>query len=170
MMLPLLPRGSVCARDPRSKSGSITTTIRRGRNPRVNVRLAERRLRAVLRAGADGRCGCCSRDPSDDNFVRGHETSKYGAGPIANVLVDDREARAWCSSPGPRRPSSSDEFVRGDPLGHRCSTRARRRRQGSGAARHGAAHDRRGRFDYDPVTYVVASARATTIVFPHYTM
>src|SRR4029077_4268172 len=67
--------------------------FRRGDKARVNVRLAEDGYVVVLRADTDGRGRVLfPLDPTDDHFVRGHETIEVrGRGDREAFYVDDRQ-------------------------------------------------------------------------------
>src|SRR5712671_5649 len=137
--------------------------FQRGDKARVNVRLAEDGYLLVLRADAEGRVRVLfPLDPSDDNFVRGHETIEVrGRGDREAFFVDDREGSGRVLAARSATPFKFDEFVRGDHWDYRVLD-ARQAGDDKEAAlldmvQHMTAE---GRFDYDAVTYVVAAARA----------
>jgi len=77
MMLPLLLSLVLSATDdpPVKVWLNHDNYFERGDKARVNLRLADDGYVLVLRADADGRVRVLfPLDPSDDNFVRGHET------------------------------------------------------------------------------------------------
>jgi len=150
--------------------------FQRGDKARVNVRLAEDGYVLVLRADAEGRVRVVfPLDPSDDNFVRGHETIEVrGRGDREAFFVDDREGSGLVLVARSTTPFKFDEFVRGDHWDYRVLD-ARQ----AGDDKEAALLDMvqrmtaEGRFDYDAVTYVVASARAYydsyyDSYYPHY--
>jgi hypothetical protein len=111
-------------------------------------------------------------DPSSDNFVRGHETIEVrGRGDREAFFVDDREGSGLVLAARSTTPFKFDEFVRGDHWDYRVLD-ARQ----AGDDKEAALLDMvqrmtaEGRFDYDAVTYVVASAQAYyDSYYPHYT-
>lgn len=150
--------------------------FQRGDKARVNVRLAEDGYVLVLRADAEGRVRVLfPLDPSDDNFVRGNETIEVrGRGDREAFYVDDREGSGLVLAARSTTPFKLDEFVRGDHWDYRVLD-ARQ----AGDDKEAALLDMvqrmtgEGRFDYDAVTYVVASARAYydsyyDSYYPHY--
>src|SRR5712692_7026687 len=95
MMLPLLLSLVVSATDdpPVKVWLNHDNYFERGDKARVNVKLADDGYVLVLRADAEGRVRVLfPLDPSDDNFVRGHETIEVrGRGDREAFFVDDRE-------------------------------------------------------------------------------
>ena len=175
MMLPLLLSLVVSATDdpPVKVWLNHDNYFQRGDKARVNVRLADDGYVLVLRADADGRVRVLFPiDPSDDNFVRGHETIEVrGRGDREAFYVDDREGSGLVLAARSTTPFKFDEFVRGDHWDYRVLD-ARQ----AGDDKEAALLDMvqrmtaEGRFDYDAVTYVVASARAYyDSYYPHYT-
>src|SRR5947207_12229574 len=147
--------------------------FQRGDKARVNVRLADDGYVLVLRADAEGRVRVLfPLDPSNDDFVRGHETIEVrGRGDREAFFVDDREGSGLGLAARSTTPFQFDEFVRGDHSDYRVLD-ARQ----AGDDKEAALLDMvqrmttEGRFDYDAVTYVVASARAYyDSYYPHYT-
>jgi hypothetical protein len=176
MLLPLLLSLVVSATDdpPVKVWLNHDNYFQRGDNARVNVRLADDGYLLVLRADADGRVRVLfPLDPSDDNFMRGHETIEVrGRGDREAFYVDDREGSGLVLAARSTTPFKFDEFVRGDHWDYRVLD-ARQ----AGDDKEAALLDMlqrmtaEGRFDYDAVTYVVASARAYyDSYYPHYTM
>jgi hypothetical protein len=178
MMLPLLLSLVVSASDdpPVKVWLNHDNYFQRGDKARVNVRLAEDGYVLVLRADAEGRVRVVfPLDPSDDNFVRGHETIEVrGRGDREAFFVDDREGSGLVLVARSTTPFKFDEFVRGDHWDYRVLD-ARQ----AGDDKEAALLDMvqrmtaEGRFDYDAVTYVVASARAYydsyyDSYYPHY--
>src|SRR5207253_591863 len=146
--------------------------FQRGDNARVNVRLADDGYLLVLRADAEGRVRVLfPLDPSNDNFARGHETIEVrGRGDREAFFVDDREGSGLVLAARSSTPFKFDEFVRGDHWDYRVLD-ARQ----AGDDKEAALVDMvqrmtpDGHFDYDAVTYVVASARAYyDSYYPHY--
>src|SRR6266511_1451058 len=165
MMLPLLLSLVVSATDdpPVKVWLNHDNYFQRGDKARVNVRLGDDGYLLVLRADADGRVRVLfPLDPSDDNFVRGHETIEVrGRGDREAFYVDDREGSGLVLVARSTTPFKFDEFVRGDHWDYRVLS-ARQ----AGDDKEAALLDMvqrmttEGRFDYDAVTYVVTSARA----------
>src|SRR5690349_11000038 len=95
--------------------------FRRGDKARVNVRLAEDGYVVVLRADADGRVRVLfPLDPTDDDFVRGHETIEVrGRGDREAFYVDDRQGSGIVFVARAVAPFKFDEFVRGDHWDYR---------------------------------------------------
>src|SRR2546421_4746753 len=95
MMLPLLLSLVVSATDdpPVKVWLNHDNYFQRGDKARVNVKLADDGYLLVLRADAEGRVRVLfPLDPSNDNFVRGHETIEVrGRGDREAFFVDDRE-------------------------------------------------------------------------------
>src|SRR4029077_5018568 len=175
MMLPLLLSLVVSATDdpPVKVWLNHDNYFQRGDKARVNVRLAEDGYVLVLRADAEGRVRVLfPLDPSDDNFVRGHETIEVrGRGDREAFFVDDREGSGLVLAARSTTPFKYDEFVRGDHWDYRVLD-ARQ----AGDDKEAALLDMvqrmtaEGRFDYDAVTYAVASARAYyDSYYPSYT-
>src|SRR5881409_2067653 len=175
MMLPLLLSLVVSATDdpPVKVWLNHDNYFQRADKARVNVRLAEDGYVLVLRADAEGRVRVLfPLDPSDDNFVRGHETIEVrGRGDREAFFVDDREGSGLVLAARSTTPFKFDEFVRGDHWDYRVLD-ARQ----AGDDKEAALLDMvqrmttEGRFDYDAVTYAVTSARAYyDSYYPHYT-
>src|SRR5882724_3652515 len=174
MMLPLLLSLVVSATDdpPVKVWLNHDNYFERGDKARVNVKLADDGYVLVLRADAEGRVRVLfPLDPSDDNFVRGHETIEVrGRGDREAFFVDDREGSGLVLAARSTTPFKFDEFVRGDHWDYRVLD-ARQ----AGDDKEAALLDMvqrmtaEGRFDYDAVTYVVSSARAYyDSYYPHY--
>ena len=165
MMLPLLLSLVVSVTDdpPVKVWLNHDNYFQRGDNARVNVRLADDGYLLVLRADAEGRVRVLfPLDPSNDNFARGHETIEVrGRGDREAFFVDDREGSGLVLAARSSTPFKFDEFVRGDHWDYRVLD-ARQ----AGDDKEAALVDMvqrmtpDGHFDYDAVTYVVASARA----------
>ena len=175
MMLPLLLSLVVAATDdpPVKVWLNHDNYFQRGDKARVNVKLADDGYLLVLRADAEGRVRVLfPLDPSNDNFVRGHETIEVrGRGDREAFFVDDREGSGLVLAARSSTPFKFDEFVRGDHWDYRVLD-ARQ----AGEDKEAALLDMvqrmttEGRFDYDAVTYAVASARAYyDSYYPHYT-
>jgi len=175
MMLPLLLSLAVAtADDPPVKVWlNHDNYFQRGDKARVNVRLADDGYLLVLRADAEGRVRVLfPLDPSNDNFVRGHETIEVRSrGDREAFYVDDREGSGLVLAARSTTPFKFDEFVRGDHWDYRVLD-ARQ----AGDDKEAALLDMvqrmttEGRFDYDAVTYAVASARAYyDSYYPRYT-
>ena len=179
MMLPLLLSLVVSATDdpPVKVWLNHDNYFQRGDRARVNVRLADDGYVLVLRADAEGRVRVLfPLDPSNDNFVRGHETIEVrGRGDREAFFVDDREGSGLVLAARSSTPFKLDEFVRGDHWDYRVLD-ARQ----AGDDKEAALLDMvqrmtpDGHFDYDVVTYVVNSARAYNdsyydSYYPHYT-
>jgi uncharacterized protein DUF4384 len=176
MMLPLLLSLVVSATDdpPVKVWLNHDNYFQRGDKARVNVRLADDGYLLVLRADAEGRVRVLfPLDPSSDNFVRGHETIEVrGRGDREAFFVDDREGSGLVLAARSTTPFKFDEFVRGDHWDYRVLD-ARQAGDDKEAALLDMAQrmTAEGRFDYDAVTYAVASARAYyDSYYPHYTM
>src|SRR5213592_4324863 len=175
MMLPLLLSLVVSVTDdpPVKVWLNHDNYFQRGDKARVNVRLTDDGYLLVLRADAEGRVRVLfPLDPSDDNFVRGHETIEVrGRGDREAFFVDDREGSGLVLAARSTAPFKFDEFVRGDHWDYRVLD-ARQ----AGDDKEAALLDMvqrmttEGRFDYDAVTYAVASARAYyDSYYPRYT-
>jgi hypothetical protein len=175
MMLPLLLSLMVSATDdpPVKVWLNHDNYFQRGDKARVNVRLADDGYLIVLRADAEGRVRVLfPLDPSNDDFVRGHETIEVrGRGDREAFFVDDREGSGLVLAARSNSPFKFDEFVRGDHWDYRVLD-ARQ----AGEDKEAALLDMvqrmttEGRFDYDAVTYAVASTRAYyDSYYPHYT-
>ena len=180
MMLPLLLSLMVSTTDdpPVKVWLNHDNYFQRGDKARVNVRLAEDGYVLVLRADAEGRVRVLfPLDPSDDNFVRGHETIEVrGRGDREAFFVDDREGSGLVLVARSTTPFKFDEFVRGDHWDYRVLD-ARQAGDDKEAALLDMAQrmTAEGRFDYDAVTYVVAAARAYydsyyDSYYPHYSL
>src|SRR6266436_5819139 len=180
MMLPLLLSLVVSASDdpPVKVWLNHDNYFQRGDKARVNVRLADDGYLLVLRADAEGRVRVVfPLDPSDDNFVRGHETIEArGRGDREAFFVDDREGSGLVLVARSTTPFKFDEFVRGDHWDYRVLD-ARQAGDDKEAALLDMAQrmTAEGRFDYDAVTYVVAAARAYydsyyDSYYPHYSL
>src|SRR6266853_1843432 len=174
MMLPLLLSLAVSVTDdpPVKVWLNNDNYFQRGDKARVNVRLADDGYLLVLRADAEGRVRVLfPLDPSNDNFVRGHETIEVrGRGDREAFFVDDREGSGLVLAARSSTPFKFDEFVRGDHWDYRVLD-ARQ----AGDDKEAALVDMvqrmtpDGHFDYDAVTYAVASARAYyDSYYPHY--
>src|SRR6266702_571257 len=165
MMLPLLLSLVVSVTDdpPVKVWLNHDNYFQRGDKARVNVRLTDDGYLLVLRADAEGRVRVLfPLDPSNDDFVRGHETIEArGRGDREAFFVDDREGSGLVLAARSSTPFKFDEFVRGDHWDYRVLD-ARQ----AGDDKEAALVDMvqrmtpDGHFDYDAVTYVVASARA----------
>src|SRR5256885_6891278 len=165
MMLPLLLSLVVSVTDdpPVKVWLNHDNYFQRGDKARVNVRLADDGYLLVLRADAEGRVRVLfPLDPSNDDFTRGHETIEVrGRGDREAFFVDDREGSGLVLAARSSTPFKFDEFVRGDHWDYRVLD-ARQ----AGDDKEAALVDMvqrmtpDGHFDYDAVTYVVASARA----------
>src|SRR6266704_1898725 len=165
MMLPLLLSLVVSATDDPAVKVWLNhdNYFQRGDKARVNVKFADDGYLLVLRADAEGRVRVLfPLDPSNDNFVRGHETIEVrGRGDREAFFVDDREGSGLVLAARSSTPFKFDEFVRGDHWDYRVLD-ARQ----AGDDKEAALVDMvqrmtpDGHFDYDAVTYVVASARA----------
>src|SRR2546428_178939 len=175
MMLPLLLSLSIATTDdpPVKVWLNHDNYFQRGDKARVNVRLADDAYVLVLRADGEGRVRVLfPLDPSNDDFVRGHETIEVrGRGDREAFFVDDREGSGLVLAARSTTPFKFDEFVRGDHWDYRVLD-ARQ----AGDDKEAALVDMvqgmttEGRFDYDAVTYVVTSARAYyDSYYPHYT-
>src|SRR2546426_1589571 len=175
MMLPLLLSLSIATTDdpPVKVWLNHDNYFQRGDKARVNVRLADDGYVLVLRADGEGRVRVLfPLDPSNDDFVRGHETIEVrGRGDREAFFVDDREGSGLVLAARSTTPFKFDEFVRGDHWDYRVLD-ARQ----AGDDKEAALLDMvqrmttEGRFDYDAVTYVVAAARAYyDSYYPHYT-
>jgi len=123
MMLPLLLSLVVSATDdpPVKVWLNHDNYFERGDKARVNVKLADDGYVLVLRADAEGRVRVLfPLDPSDDNFVRGHETIEVrGRGDREAFFVDDREGSGLVLAARSTTPFKFDEFVRGDHWDYR---------------------------------------------------
>src|SRR5947207_11376336 len=95
--------------------------FQRGDKARVNVKLADDGYVLVLRADAEGRVRVLfPLDPSNDDFVRGHETIEVrGRGDREAFFVDDREGSGLVLAARSTTPFKFDEFVRGDHWDYR---------------------------------------------------
>jgi hypothetical protein len=175
MMLPLLLSLVVSATDdpPVKVWLNHDNYFQRGDKARVNVKLADDGYLLVLRSDAEGRVRVLfPLDPSNDDFVRGHETIEVrGRGDREAFFVDDREGSGLVLAARSTAPFKFDEFVRGDHWDYRVLD-ARQ----AGDNKEAALLDMvqrmttEGRFDYDAVTYAVATARAYyDSYYPHYT-
>src|SRR6266550_1478963 len=174
MMLPLLLSLVVSVTDdpPVKVWLNHDNYFQRGDNARVNVRLADDGYLLVLRADAEGRVRVLfPLDPSNDNFVRGHESIEVrGRGDREAFFVDDREGSGLVLAARSSTPFKFDEFVRGDHWDYRVLD-ARQAGDDKEAALVEMVQRMTpdGHFDYDAVTYAVASARAYyDSYYPHY--
>ncbi len=147
--------------------------FRRGDKARVNVRLADDGYLVVLRADTDGRVRVLfPLDPTDDAFVRGHETIEVrGRGDREAFYVDDRQGSGIVFAARSTTPFKFDEFVRGDHWDYRVLD-VRNASDDKEAALldmvQRMAPD--GHFDYDVVTYVVETERGYyNSYYPTYT-
>src|SRR5436190_1503500 len=123
MMLPLLLSLVVSVTDdpPVKVWLNHDNYFQRGDKARVNVRLTDDGYLLVLRADAEGRVRVLfPLDPSNDNFVRGHETIEVrGRGDREAFFVDDREGSGLVLAARSTAPFKFDEFVRGDHWDYR---------------------------------------------------
>src|SRR5881396_3589874 len=145
----------------------------RGDRARVKVRTAEDGYVVVLRSDAQGRVRVLfPLDPTADDFVRGGRTIEVrGRGDREAFYVDDADGAGLVLAARSAAPFKFDEFVRGDHWDYRVLT-ARQ----AGDDKEAALPDMvqrmatEGGFDYDAVTYAVASARAYyDSYYPRYT-
>jgi hypothetical protein len=149
--------------DPPVKVWLDQSNYRRGDRAHVNIKLGEDGYLVVLRADADGRVRVLfPLDPGDDAFVRGGETREIrGRGDREAFSIDEREGSGLVLAARSVTPFTFDEFVRGDHWDYR------------GLTARDASDDKEqalldivkrmvpdGHFDYDAVTYTVASPRA----------
>lgn len=174
MLLPLLlflaapapsPAAATAVRgdDPPVKVWLDQDNYRRGDKAHVNVRLGEDGYLVVLRADADRRVRVLfPLDPGDDAFVRGGETVEIrGRGDREAFSIDEREGSGLVLAARSVTPFTFDEFVRGDHWDYRV------------LAAPDAGDDKEqtlldvvqrmvpdSHFDYDAVSYTVASPRA----------
>src|SRR5216683_1454468 len=174
MLLPLLlllaapgpsPAARTAARsdDPPVKVWLDHDNYRRGDKAHVNVELGEDGYLVVLRADADHRVRVLfPLDPGDDAFVRGGETREIrGRGDREAFSIDEREGAGLVLAARSVTPFKFDEFVRGDHWDYRALTA-----RDAGDDQEQALLDivqrmvPDGHFDYDAVSYTVASPRA----------
>src|SRR5712691_152856 len=174
MLLPLLlllaapgpsPAARTAARsdDPPVKVWLDQDNYRRGDKAHVNVELGEDGYLVVLRADADHRVRVLfPLDPGDDAFVRGGETREIrGRGDREACSIDEREGAGLVLAARSGAPFKFDEFVRGDHWDYRVLPAHGARDYKEQALLdivHRMVPD--GHFDYDAVTYTVASPRA----------
>src|SRR5213593_4020478 len=146
--------------------------FQRGDRARVKVRTAEDGYVVVLRTDAEGRVRVLfPLDPTGDDFVRGgNKLEVRGRGDREAFSIDEREGTGVVLAARSVAPFKFDEFVRGDHWDYRVLD-ARL----AGDDKEAALVDLvqrmvpDGHFDYDAVTYVVASARAYyDSYYPHY--
>ncbi len=157
------PSGAAAAArsdDPPVKVWLNQDNFRRGDRARVNAALAEDGYLVVLRADADGRVRVLfPLDPGDDDFVRGRQTIEIrGRGDREAFTIDEREGTGVVLAGRSAAPLRFDEFVSGDHWDYRVLD-ARL----AGSDKEAALLDivqrmvGDGHFDYDAVTYTVAS-------------
>src|SRR5881397_2039488 len=135
----------------------------RGDRARVKVRTAEDGYVVVLRSDAQGRVRVLfPLDPTDDDFVRGGRTIEVrGRGDREAFYVDDADGAGLVLAARSAAPFKFDEFVRGDHWDYRVLSV-----RDAGDDKEQALLDIVQRmtpdqhFDYDAVTYTVASQRA----------
>ncbi len=135
----------------------------RGDRARVNIKLSEDGYLLVLRADADGRVRVLfPLDPGDDAFVRGGRRMEVrGRGDREAFRIDEREGTGVVLAARSVAPFRFDEFVRGDHWDYRVLGA-----QQAGGDEEAALLDMvqqmvsGGHFDYDVVTYTVASPHA----------
>jgi hypothetical protein len=146
--------------------------FQRGDKARVNVRLADDGYLVVLRADTDGRVRVLFPvDPSDDGFVRGRETIEVrGRGDREAFYVDDREGSGVVLTARSAAPFKFDEFVRGDHWDYRVLDARQAGDDKEAALLDIVQRMTDGHFDYDMVTYAVASARTYSSYYPHYSV
>ena len=142
----------------------------RGDKARVNVRLDDDGYVVVLRADADGRVRVLfPLDPGDDAFVRGGETIEVrGRGDREAFYIDEREGSGLVLAARSATPFKFDPFVRGDHWDYRVLDVRQ-----SGDDKEAALVDivqrmTDGHFDYDAVSYVVATHAAYRDYYPAY--
>src|SRR5881396_4038637 len=137
--------------------------FQRGDRARVKVRTAEDGYVVVLRSDAQGRVRVLfPLDPTGDDFVRGgHTIELRGRGDREAFYVDDSDGSGLVLAARSAAPFKFDGFVRGDHWDYRVLTAHE-----AGDDKEAALPDMvqrmatEGGFDYDAVTYAVASARA----------
>ncbi len=149
--------------DPPVKVWLDQATYRRGAKARVSARLGEDGYLVVLRLDAHGRVRVLyPLDPGDDAFVRGGQTLDVrGRGDREAFSVDEREGSGLVLAARSVTPFKVDEFARGDHWDYRLLT-ARDAGEDQEQAlldivRHMVPDSH---FDYDAVSYTVASPRA----------
>src|SRR5713226_1580831 len=174
MLLPLLlllaapapsPAAGTAVRsgDPPVKVWLDQDNYRRGEKAHVNVKLGEDGYLVVLRADADRRVRVLfPLDPGDDAFVRGGRAIELrGRGDREAFSVDEREGSGLVLAARSVTPFKLDEFARGDHWDYRVLTA-----RDAGDDKEQALLDivqrmvPDGHFDYDAVSYTVASPRA----------
>jgi len=149
--------------DPPVKVWLDQDNYRRGDKAHVNVKLGEDGYLVVLRADADRRVRVLfPLDPGDDAFVRGGRTIELrGRGDREAFSIDEREGSGLVLAARSVIPFTFDEFVHGDHWDYRVLTT-----RDAGDDQEQALLDvvqrmvPDGHFDYDAVTYTVASPRA----------
>src|SRR5712692_11080500 len=137
--------------------------FQRGDKAHVNVKLGEDGYLVVLRADGNGRVPVLfPLDPGDDAFVRGGEPREIkGRGDREAFSIDEREGAGLVLAARSVTPFKFDEFVRGDHWDYRALTA-----RDAGDDQEQALLDivqrmvPDGHFDYDAVSYTVASPRA----------
>src|SRR5881409_3789720 len=165
MMLPLLLSLVVSVTDdpPVKVWLNHDNYFQRGDKARVNVRLTDDGYLLVLHADAEGRVRVLfPLDPSNDNFVRGHESIEVrGRGDREAFFVDDREGSGLVLAARSSTPFKFDEFVRGDHWDYRVLSA-----RDAGDDKEAALLDMvqrmapDGHFDYDVQTYTVSAQAA----------
>jgi hypothetical protein len=149
--------------DPPVKVWLDQANYRRGDKARVNVKLGEDGYLVVLRADADRRVRVLfPLDPGDDAFVRGGLTIEVrGRGDREAFSIDERQGSGLVLAARSVTPFKFDEFTRGDHWDYRALTT-----RDAGDDQEQALLDLvqrmvpDGHFDYDAVSYTVASPRA----------
>src|SRR5206468_12614673 len=138
------------------------TYLRRCVQSRDTERMTDDSNQLLLRADAEERVRVLiPLDPSNDNFVRGHESIEVrGRGDREAFFVDDREGSGLVLAARSSTPFKFDEFVRGDHWDYRVLD-ARQAGDDKEAALVEMVQRMTpdGHFDYDAATYAVASAR-----------
>ncbi|SRR5712692_2585719 len=137
--------------------------FQRGDRARVNVRLAEDGYLVVLRGDAEGRVRVLfPLDPGEDTFVRGGNTTEIrGRGDREAFTIDEREGTGKVLAARSVAPFRFEEYVRGDHWDYGALNTPP-----LGGDKEAALLDivqhmvSGGHFDYDLVTYTVASPTA----------
>jgi len=132
----------------------------RGDKAQVNIKLGEDGYLVVLRADADRRVRVLfPLDPGDDAFVRGGRTIEVrGRGDREAFSIDEREGSGLVLAARSVTPFRFDEFVRGDHWDYRVLPAGDDKEQTLLDIVQRMVPD--GHFDYDAVSYTVASPRA----------
>lgn len=175
MLLPLLlllaapapsPAAATAVRrdDPPVKVWLDQGNYRRGDKAHVSVKLDEDGYLVVLRADANGRARVLfPLDPGDDAFARGGGTIDVRSrGDREAFSIDEREGSGLVLAARSVTPFTFDAFVRGDHWDYRVLTG-----RDAGDDQEQALLDivqrmlPDGHFDYDAVSYTVASPRAS---------